>query len=180
MITMRELKNRLRALDLAEPPDVWGEATLRFESGGREQIIPSLVQGVSGRPLGGRAGRQERRRSVAALAVAIVVIGGLAIITAAGSDTKLNIVVTSAAMSPTLEAGQSVVLDPDAYVGVRPARGDIIVFSVPEYPDIIIIKRVIGLPGERVEQVDGIVYIDGQPLDEPYAVAIEAATARGS
>ncbi len=171
MITMRELKNRLRALDLAEPPDVWGEATLRFESGGREQILPSLVQRVSGRPLGGRAGRQVRRRSVAALAVAIVVIGGLAIITAAGSDTKLNIVVTSAAMSPTLEAGQSVVLDPDAYVGVRPARGDIIAFSVPEYPDIIIIKRVIGLPGERVEQVDGIVYIDGQPLDEPYAVA---------
>lgn len=54
---------------------------------------------------------------------------------------------------------------------MRPARGDIIAFSVPEYPDIVIIKRVIGLPGERVEQVDGIVYIDGQPLDEPYAVA---------
>ena len=44
-----------------------------------------------------------------------------------------------------------------------------VVFSMPEQPDgELLIKRVIGLPGETVEIRDGQVYIDGVPLDEPY------------
>ena len=48
------------------------------------------------------------------------------------------------------------------------ARGDIIVFKSPEEPARDMIKRVIGLPGERLEVRDKKVYINGQPLDEPY------------
>ncbi len=46
-------------------------------------------------------------------------------------------------------------------------RGDIIVFHHPQPP--LLVKRVIGLPGDRLRIVDGRVYVNGAPLDEPYA-----------
>ena len=49
------------------------------------------------------------------------------------------------------------------------ARGDIIVFKSPEEPARDMIKRVIGLPGERLEVRDKKVYINGAPIVEPYA-----------
>jgi signal peptidase I len=47
-------------------------------------------------------------------------------------------------------------------------RGDIVVFKYPDEPDRDFIKRVIGLPGETVELRNKKVYINGQPLNEPY------------
>ena len=53
------------------------------------------------------------------------------------------------------------------------ARGHVVVFKYPDEPARDFIKRVIGLPGERIEIRDKIVYVDGKPLDEPYAHFIE-------
>lgn len=49
-------------------------------------------------------------------------------------------------------------------------RGDVIVFHYPVDPSIHLVKRVIGVPGDHLRLHDNHVYIDGQPLDEPYAV----------
>ena len=49
-----------------------------------------------------------------------------------------------------------------------PPRGDVIVFDSPTQPERDFVKRVVGLPGERVEVRAGNVYINGIPLDEPY------------
>jgi signal peptidase I len=47
-------------------------------------------------------------------------------------------------------------------------RGDIVVFKYPDDPDRDFIKRVIGLPGDTLELRNKKVYINGQPIDEPY------------
>ena len=47
-------------------------------------------------------------------------------------------------------------------------RGDIVVFKFPRQPEVLYVKRTIGLPGERLEIKNKIVHINGAPLDEPY------------
>jgi signal peptidase I len=52
-------------------------------------------------------------------------------------------------------------------------RGDVLVFKSPVEPERDLIKRVIGLPGERLEQKEKKLYINGQPLNEPYVFFLE-------
>lgn len=49
-------------------------------------------------------------------------------------------------------------------------RGDTIVFWAPEDPTRSYIKRVIGVPGDAIEIVNGTVILNGKPLDEPYLI----------
>jgi len=49
-------------------------------------------------------------------------------------------------------------------LGSEPKRGDIAVFKLPRDPSIDYIKRVIGLPGDRIQMIDGILNINGQPV----------------
>ena len=52
-------------------------------------------------------------------------------------------------------------------------RGDVIVFKYPLSPEVAYVKRLIGLPGEKVEMVGHTVYINGQPLKEEYTQYID-------
>jgi signal peptidase I len=47
-------------------------------------------------------------------------------------------------------------------------RGDVVVFLSPEEKGLFVVKRVIGIPGDRIHLRDGAVYRNGQKLDEPY------------
>jgi len=48
-------------------------------------------------------------------------------------------------------------------------RGDIVVFLSPEEPGLFVVKRIMGVPGDRIHLRDGAVYRNGEKLDEPYA-----------
>lgn len=47
-------------------------------------------------------------------------------------------------------------------------RGEVIILTNPRNNDQVFIKRIIGLPGERVRLLNGLVYLNGKPLSEPY------------
>jgi signal peptidase I len=71
-------------------------------------------------------------------------------------------------MEPTLHTDQRLVVEKISYRFHGPRHGDIVVLKSPQQSTELLIKRVIGLPGETVEIRQGRVYINGQELDEPY------------
>jgi signal peptidase I len=177
-----DIRQRLaRANDLV-PPDLWDEARTRARRGAHP--IPT-----------GTALPTARSRVTAGiLAFTVFLVAGAfgwsalrsrddLVATPGGSPHRtINVYEPSGSMLPTIAIGQTVVVDVDAYVATPdpgdivvfepvPARGDIIAFPNPDQPDWLFLKRVIGLPGDTVEEVDGVVMVNGAPLDEPYTIA---------
>ncbi len=77
--------------------------------------------------------------------------------------------VQSISMEPTLHAGEYLIVSKVAYWIHPPERGDIVVLDPPQNrSEIPYIKRIVGLPGERIEVRDGRVFINGIALNEPY------------
>jgi signal peptidase I len=80
--------------------------------------------------------------------------------------------VDGSSMLPTLQNGEFVLVNRMAYRIGAPKRGDIIVFHFPLDPGSQdLIKRVIGLSGDRISVANGIVSVNDQPLTEPYIAA---------
>lgn len=99
-----------------------------------------------------------------------------------------NFRVEGASMEPTLETGQYLLISKASYFHIEgtvldrflptthqgsidflfggPQRGDIVVFRAPTSPDKDFIKRVVGLPGDSVLIKNGVVYVNGQAVDE--------------
>jgi signal peptidase I len=71
-------------------------------------------------------------------------------------------------MEPNFHDGEFLLVNKILYMLRPPERGDVIVFVPPTSSSRDFIKRVIGLPGDRVEVINGKVYINGEMLDEPY------------
>jgi signal peptidase I len=74
-------------------------------------------------------------------------------------------------MEPTLQSGEFVIVNKLAYKLGDPKPGDVIVFHYPRDPEQEYIKRVIGLPTTQVKIADGQVFVNNQPMDEPYIAA---------
>ena len=95
--------------------------------------------------------------------------------------------IPSASMEPTLLVGDFLLLDKEA--AAHPAgwplppaaiaRGDVIVFHDPATssldPSVHLVKRVVGVPGDRLHLRNGLVYLNGRALSEPYAVHDDSA-----
>lgn len=76
--------------------------------------------------------------------------------------------VEGTSMQPRLENEERIFVNKFIYSFDPIERGDIVVFWFPDDPDKSFIKRVIGLPGERVRVERGQVFINDRPIEEPY------------
>jgi signal peptidase I len=92
--------------------------------------------------------------------------------------------IPSGSMMPTLLVGDyifvnkfaygysrySMPFSPDLFSGrilsSEPERGDVIVFRLPTDPDVDYIKRLIGLPGDRIQMINGVLQLNGQPVSK--------------
>jgi signal peptidase I len=113
---------------------------------------------------------QERIRSLVEWAA--VIVGALVVALLVKTFLFQAFSIPSGSMQPTLHPGDRVIVNKLSYRFGDVERGDIVVFrrpeTMPELPTKDLIKRVIGMPGEEIETRDGVVYIDGAPLEEPY------------
>lgn len=75
-------------------------------------------------------------------------------------------------MMPTLRDGDQLVVDKLSYHFREPKRYEIIVFPYKYEENTYYIKRIIGLPGETVQIIDGYVYINGEKSDEKYGAEV--------
>jgi signal peptidase I len=91
------------------------------------------------------------------------IIGAAAVAVAGRSFRRLTIAEHS--MEPSLSSGDYVL----ARRTRRPSRGDIVTFRNPLRHDMLLVKRIVGLPGERVTIQNGQVHVDAAVLAEPWA-----------
>ena len=101
-----------------------------------------------------------------------------------------TVVVDGSSMENTLQSGDRLILYTLGYYFTPPKRGDIVVLQVregmlkfipfleefplfkkaiPDLTEIDYIKRVVGVPGDTIEFIDGKVYVNGDPMREPYS-----------
>ena len=73
-------------------------------------------------------------------------------------------------MEQSILVGDHILVNKFIYAFKEPQKGDIIVFKYPVKPEKDFIKRVVGLPGDTIEGRDKIIYVNNEPLEEPYAV----------
>ena len=79
--------------------------------------------------------------------------------------------VQGTSMLPLLEDGERIIVNKFIYRFHAIERGDVVVFWYPKDPSVSFIKRVVALPGDRVEIRSGTVYVNGKPAREDYLVA---------
>ena len=86
----------------------------------------------------------------------------------------VNARIPSGSMETTIMTGDRVFGNRLAYRDETPQRGDIVIFKYPDNENELFIKRVIGLPGEKIQIIDGLVYINDskEPLEEPYLTVV--------
>ncbi|AEV85145.1 Signal peptidase I T [Actinoplanes sp. SE50] len=146
---------------LAEFPLVTGDwAAVRWAAGGLRAARYERRARVRELP------RMVRIRRRAVLIALIGIVGGLLVnrfVVTVGYEP-------SGSMQPAYDIGDRYVLDRVAFRLTGVQRGDIVEFTMPG-TDRLVIKRVIGLPGDEITCRDGQVWRNGRPLDESYLPA---------
>jgi signal peptidase I len=160
------------AAGFAVPPTFHGLAVFGAASLGLIALlyVAVLIDAVR---LARRSEAPPARRSVLLAAVLVVWAGHWAF-SALGPAMKQQLPwrtfsVASQSMQPTLLVNEWLIGDTRYYAKNAPARGDIVLYRYPADETTIYIKRVIGLPGDRVAFRENRAIVNGVALNEPYA-----------
>lgn len=100
--------------------------------------------------------------------IGIILLFTYLIITYVGVRTR----VSGQSMQPTLHDGDNLLVDKLTYRFRDPKRYEIVVFPYKYEEDTYYIKRIIGIPGETVQIIDGYVYINGEKLKKDYGAEV--------
>jgi signal peptidase I len=119
----------------------------------------------------GTGWRRQLLEFVVTLAVAFALVFGF--IKPAVADSYR---IPSSSMEPTLHGCEGcnndrVLANKFIYRFTEPERGQIVVFRSVEDDETLLIKRVVGIPGDRIQLRGGTLYVNGQPQEEPYVHA---------
>jgi signal peptidase I len=81
--------------------------------------------------------------------------------------------IPSSSMEPTLQINDRLIIEKLSYKFRKPERGEVVVFNPPAVPVVpdaskVYIKRLIGLPGDRIAIREGKVFVNDKALNEPY------------
>jgi signal peptidase I len=109
------------------------------------------------------AGRRSRRGTVAVLVLLLLAAGTVAVRTFVAVPVRI----ASDSMQPTLSPGDVVLVSRSAPDVDELRRFDLVAFSEPRTGQRAV-KRVVGLPGEDVVILDGVLHVDGRPVEEPW------------
>jgi signal peptidase I len=120
--------------------------------------------------MGGGARRSYCRLGGIACLLALLALTFLAGCSLSGPAECQSFIIPNAAMSPTYNAGQLVVIDTQAYASARPQRGQVVIVNVPSQRGQQEALRVIGLPGETVRLSADQTFINGKLLNEPFVL----------
>lgn len=82
-------------------------------------------------------------------------------------------------MLPNFGQGDVVLVSRRAFTGSRPARRDVVALRDPEGSGQLYLKRIVGLPGERVALSEGLLFADGRQVDEPYLGGLPSSPGLG-
>lgn len=113
-----------------------------------------------------RSSKKEYKKAI--LSWAITIAAALALALFINNVLIVNASVPSGSMETTIMTGSRMFGLRVSYWGNDPVCGDIIIFKYPDDPSTNFVKRVIGMPGDTVEIIDGVTYVNGEELEEPY------------
>jgi signal peptidase I len=108
------------------------------------------------------------KKKILIIALVVIAAGGIFYASQVLKETQRQIAeqvarVSGVAMEPTFSDGDIILVDKEFKQLVR---GDIVVFRPPQNPDTLFVKRIVGLPGERIQTINGDILINGAILDE--------------
>lgn len=144
-----------------------------LEFGAESEHVARAVEPPARRPLRSPNLRRKRRRRLVAEFALVIIVAMLAA-TLVRASVVQSFSVPSAAMVPTLQSGDRILVVKARLLSGPITRGDIVVFRRPsrlhcntggkDVQDVV--QRVVGLPGETIWSAGATIYIDGQPLAE--------------
>ena len=92
---------------------------------------------------------------------------GLVLLFLARTFVMMPVLTSGESMAPLLHDGRFILINKMAYILKSPERGDVVVVRMAKQ---LLIKRIVGLPGEEVSMIRGAMLVDGVPLPERYVM----------
>ncbi len=162
-----------------------GKKSRRKKKGSRTSAEGGIPPGDSGPPPGDKGGGKVRNRDSALVEWTKSLVLALVLFVFIRSFLLNTFVIISGSMEETLLVGDLLMVN-RASVGSRipgtpwriPGysslrRGDVLVFDPHHEVDLMLVKRLMGLPGDTVQMRNKVLMVNGEPLDEPYVQHVD-------